>query len=375
MSTTAQIKDRIVNAIVHELKKIDSTFENDALDKSVEEAVATALAGQFKLVEKDIELASKQGCPLTANSKTQHSNGSLEDWGAVKIARQPYPATPGQYTITITGTGTVPAGTQYIDDVTEFVYVLQADVICTGTGTGTVKAVGEGSETVLAVGSSIFAQQKFDGIEDEVIVATVAVEPVDAEDFEDYRNVIVGSFRTTPRGGAIGDYIVWALEVTGVFKAFPYVSSVPTEGLVYIQAPQTTLNPTGIADSTLLTAVKAYLTTKEPMTTGETNVYSVIERAYVVDVVGLTDSSKESAVKTALESYFASKYPFIDGVDDETLRTDRVTLADIYSVVYGAIGTAGVYSITLTANAVPVTDEYLPAGNVGAVTVTFSMVP
>lgn len=375
MSTTAQIKDRIVNAIVHELKKIDSTFENDALDKSVEEAVATALAGQFKLMEKDIELAARQGCPLTADSRTQHSNGSLENWGVVKIARQPYPAAPGQYTITITGTGTVTAGTQYIDDVTEFVYVLQADVVCAGTGTGTVKAVGEGSETVLAVGSSLFAQQKFDGIEDEVIVATVAVEPVDAEDFEDYRDVIVGSFRTTPRGGAIGDYIVWALEVEGVFKVFPYVSSVPTEGNVYIQAHQTTLNPTGVADSTLLTAVKAYLTTKEPMTTGETNVYSVIERAYVVDVVGLTDSSKESAVKTALESYFASKYPFIDGVDDETLRTDRVTLADIYSVVYGAIGTAGVYSITLTANAVPVTDEYLPAGNVGAVTVTFSMVP
>jgi uncharacterized phage protein gp47/JayE len=375
MSTTAQIKDRIVNAIVHELKKIDSTFENDALDKSVEEAVATALAGQFKLVEKDIELASRQGCPLTADSKTQHSNGSLEDWGVVKIARQPNPATPGQYTITITGTGTVTAGTQYIDDVTEFVYVLQSDVICAGTGTGTVKAVGEGSETVLAVGSSLFAQQKFDGIEDEVIVATVAVEPVDAEDYEDYRDVIVGSFRTTPRGGAIGDYIVWALEVTGVFKVFPYVSSVPTEGLVYIQAPQTTLNPTGIADSTLLTAVKAYLTTKEPMTTGETSVYSVIERAYVVDVVGLTDSTKESAVETALEAYFAGKYPFIDGVDDETLRTDRVTLADIYSVVYGAIGTASVYNITLTANAVSVTDEYLPAGNVGAVTVTFSMVP
>lgn len=375
MSTTAQIKDRIVNAIVHELKKIDSTFENDALDKSVEEAVATALAGQFKLMEKDIELVARQGCPLTADSRTQHSNGSLENWGVVKIARQPYPATPGQYTITITGTGTVTAGTQYIDDVTEFVYVLQADVVCAGTGTGTVKAVGEGSETVLAVGSSLFAQQKFDGIEDEVIVATVAVEPVNAEDFEDYRDVIVGSFRTTPRGGAIGDYIVWALEVEGVFKVFPYVSSVPTEGLVYIQAPQTTLNPTGVADITLLTAVKAYLATKEPMTTGETYVYSVIERNYDINVIGLNDSAKEPAVETALEAYFASKYPFIDGVDDETLRTDRVTLADIYSVVYGAIGTASVYSITLTANGVPTTDEYLPAGNVGSVTVTFSMVP
>ena len=125
MTTTAEIRERLKNAIVHELKKADSSFEEDELEKSVEDALSIALSGEFKLLYKGIEEAAKQGCPKTATSKDDSTNGQGENLGVVKLKRLPTPAVPGEYTITITGTGTVSAGTQYVDNETDFVGIAE----------------------------------------------------------------------------------------------------------------------------------------------------------------------------------------------------------------------------------------------------------
>ena len=371
MSTTSEIKERIVNSIIHEIKKIDSSFEEDVLRKSVEDGLSIAIAPEIKQLERGITEAAKQGCPLTASSRNDSSNGQLENWGKIKILRDPDPAVPGEYTITITGTGTVPAGTQYVDDLTGFVYLLQAEVICVVTAVGTVKSVGNAAETTKYPGTVLYSQTTIPGIDSEAVIAAIVTAPEPAEDSEDYREKTVESFSTTPRGGAAGDYRVWGLEVEGVFKVFPY-TFIPTEGIVYIMAPRTDANPYGTADNALKAAVLNYLKLKEPMTTGELYVLSVKNPEYVVEVIGLSDVLKQPLVLPALQTYFSKKYPYIDGVDNEDLRTDRVTKADIFKVVYDAVYPAGVADITVTRSALEITDEFLPMGAIGVPSVTFS---
>jgi len=175
VATTKKIIERIANGIKHEIKKVDDSFENDPSGETVEDAIATATAPSLKLLEKLSDESALQGCPLTATSRNDSSIGQLENWGRVKLLRDPFAPVPGKYTITITGTGTVLAGTQYIDDITEFVYVLQADVVCTGTGTGTVQSVGTGIELVKTVGTKLYSQKRVAGISDEVVIASVSL--------------------------------------------------------------------------------------------------------------------------------------------------------------------------------------------------------
>jgi len=370
MITTRQKIERIANGIKHEIKKVDSSFENDPSGATVEDAIATATAPSFTLLEKGIDEAVLQGCPLTATSKKDSSNGQGEAWGRVKLLRDPFPAVPAEYTITITGTGTVPAGMQYIDNITEFVYLLQADVVCTGTGTGTVKSVGTGIELVKTVGTKLYAQKRITGINEEVVIASVVTLPVEEESFEEYQRKTVESFANTPRGGSVGDYRVWGLTVSGVMRVFPY--NKPASGRIYIQAEITDSNEYGIPTSALLSDVEDEYELHDSMATGELEILPVAQTAYQVEVQGLTDITKQSLILPELKAYFVEKYPYIDPLDDEELRTDLVLKADIYKIVADAVYPASITGIVLRSNSVVINDEYLPEGSIGVPSVIFS---
>jgi hypothetical protein len=195
--------------------------------------------------------------------------------------------------------------------------------------------------------------------------------PADEETTESYKSDVVDAFRVTPRGGAVGDYRIWSLEVSGIFKAFPY-TLIPTEGIVYIMYPRTDINPYGSVTNAKKAEVLAYLQGKEPMTTGETSVLGMNLPQYDVEVVGLSDVTKQSLVLPALQIYFAAKYPFIDGIDNEDLRTDRVTKVDIFEAAYNAVKPAGITDVIVRRAGNVVTDEYLPMGSLGVPAVTFS---
>ena len=371
MSSTFQIKERIANSVIHELKKVDNTISRDPLRKAVEDALSIAIAGEIKLMYKLLEEASRQGCPLTATSSLKSSIGQLENWGRVKLRRDPFPAVPGEYEIEITGTGTIPAGTAYVDDVTEFVYLLIEDVVVDGTATGTVRSVGEGVELVKEIGTTLFTQQRVLGVEDEVTITAILTEPEPAETPEEYLEKILQSFATTPRGGAKGDYIVWGLEVAGTFRIYPYTGVTPNIGNIYVQSNRTEGNPNGIPDEDIVNAVFDYLEVREPMTTGELNVYPINIREYEIEVSGLTDPAKEDLVQPALEEFFRAKFPFISGIDDIDLRTDRITKAEIMKTVFDAVRPAGIADVTVRKSALVITDDTLEQGTIGIPVVSF----
>jgi hypothetical protein len=367
MRSTKDIISSILAGIVNELKKVLPLFrESDPLDKTAEQGFAVAIAPEIKQLERLGTEAAKQGCPLTASSKRDSSIGSLEDWGNLMLERLPDPAVGGRYKATFTGTGTAAAGTQYINQDTGFVYILESNV--SAAGDGIINSVGNEGESVLNVGDELYAQQNT-GLDEIITINEILTYPEDEETTENYRNDVVEAFRITPHGGAKGDYILWAKEVSGVFKAFPYNSV--NSAKLYIMMLRTDDNPDGTPTLDMIEAVEEKLVEKDVMASGEIIVESVTARTYAIEIQDLSDDLKKDAAEEALEDYFNAKYPYISGIDNENLRTDRITKAEILKEVYDAVFPASVSDVVITAGGSAVTDEYLPEGTIAKPEVTF----
>ena len=367
MRTTRSIISSIMASAVNELKKVLPLFkEADPLDKTAEQAVSIAIGPEIKQLERLAIEAAKQGCPLTASSKRDSSIGSIEDWGFLYLQRYPNAAIGGRYKAIFTGTGTAAAGVQYIEQNTGFVFILEAEV--SGAGEGIVQSVGNDGETLLNIDTELFAQQTT-GLDQIIKISEILTYPQDSETVADYLAAVLEAIRITPHGGAKGDYIRWAKEITGIYKVFPYTRI--DSGSIYLMQLRTDDNLTGAVTADQIAAVEAKYLTEDVMASGEIEVLNVLNRIYNITVEGLTDPTKESAVEDALKGYFDAKFPFISGVDNENTRTDRVTKAEIGNVIYQAVFPASFSDVLIEVAGNPVNDEYLPSGTIGTAEVDF----
>lgn len=370
MSTTLEIKNRIVTNIVAEVQAIDPSFQTDPLKKSVENAVAAALAPEFKLIEILNKIVARQGNPLQCDSIEDSAFGTLEAWARIKLDRGKNQATGGTYDLTVTGNGTVSAGVQYVNQVTGFVYLVQADTVITGSGTVEVKSVGTGSDVSLDVGTELFSVRTITGIDNPATVASETTAPTDGESNEELKDTVVQAFRITPRGGARGDYVVWSDEVAGVRQGYPYSGNALNHVTLYIQSES---DPQGVTPSALLTAVETYINGVDPMTAGTLVVISTIPREYNVEVVNLSDASKQTTIETIIDNYFINKRPFVDGVDLQSERKDKIINSEVYAAVQNAILPATFDSLQLSYSGSDVDFEFLPEGTIPKTgTITYS---
>jgi len=360
MSTTAEIVQRIYTVIVAEVQAIDPTFNSDPLKKSVEAAFAKALGPEFKLMELVTQIAAKQGNPLEAYSKTESSIGSLESWGDVKLNRHPDPATGGTYDLTVVGTDTIYAGSKFVNQENSFVYLVQTDTVITGSGTVQVKSSGVGSDVSLNVGDELFSQRSYN-IDDPATVASETTAPTAGETIEEYREDIIQAFRNTPRGGARGDYVVWADEVAGVLKGYSYTGGSPNQMIVYIQDAS---DPQGIAAPALLTDVDDYIKLVQPATAGALTVISTIPREYDIEITNISTSGLDATIEAVIDAYFEDKRPFLNGIDLESERADRIINSEVFAAVQNAILPATFDNLQISFNSVDKNYDTLPDGNI-----------
>lgn len=367
MRTTRDIISSILASLVNELKKVLPLFrESDPLDKTVEQALSVAVAPEIKQLERlGVEVA-KQGCPLTATSKKDSSVGALEEWGNLFMNRLPHSATGGRYKAIFTGTGTALAGIQYLEQNTGYIFILESDVLAAGEGI--IQSVGNEGESVLSVGTELFAQQNTE-LDNIITISEILTYPEDEETSEEYRDDLIESVRITPHGGAKGDYILWSKEVDGVDKVFPYTK--PNTAKIYIASERTDSNPDGEATLELIEDVEENLIDKDVMASGEIEVLSIAVKTYGIEIQGLTDELLEQDIIDAIDEYFRGKVPFVSAIDDEDLRLDRITKAEILKVAYDAVFPESISDVVITSGGSPVTDEYLPEGTYGKAEVTF----
>lgn len=223
---------------------IETAFGNNipSFGKNFLRALTFALAGILKLFYLAIAFLQKNIFVDTADPESQ--GGTLERFGRVKLGRNPFPATAGQYEIVVTGSvgAIIPASTTFKsnDDATNpgKLFILDsAFTLVTNPDTIVVRALEAGVESKMQVGEGMTSTSPLADISRSTTVATETVEPRAAETIEDYRAKALEAYRLESQGGAVGDYRIWSADAQGVKQVYPYSAS-GTDGEVnlYIEA-------------------------------------------------------------------------------------------------------------------------------------------
>ena len=166
------------------------------------------------------------------------------------------------------------------------------------------------------------------------------------EKTELFRRRVLASIRKKAGGGDLSDIREWGEETAGAAAVYPYTGrpwnespelSVPPERTAYVEADED-IDPDGIAPPALLDAVRQSINFtpegKSRQTLGMTDekLYTrSIERIPMyVEIRDLVtppgqDTQVKTAIEAALETYFLSLRPYIDGLDFEGERNDEIT--------------------------------------------------
>lgn len=329
-----------------------------ALVKLVIDALCAVIAGQIKLIYLYIVDVQNNQFPDTAD--TEANGGSLERIGRIYLNRDPFTATEGVYTVTVTGTpGAVINGQITFKSNGNSLnpgnlYILDNAYTMPGaTGTITLRSLNLGLNYLLNVTDQLEATQPIIGVNGTVTVASVVSAPREAEDTEIYRQAILNAIRLEPQGGAKTDYRIWASDAQGVRLVYPYVKN-GEAGTVQVFVEAVTADSTdghGTPDSTLLQDV-ADVIEMDPDTTLPTNdrgrrpiqanVVTLPVTPQPVDVVitGLQVSTPQvvADVLANLNTYLYGIRPYIAGADLPRDKNDLLTAVRLQSVVIDTLG-------------------------------------
>lgn len=210
--------------------------------------MAAVQAAKLKLFY--LAIASVQKNIFVDTADPESIGGTLERFGRVKLNRNPFPATAGEYTVEVTGTigAVIPALTTFKSDDDSLspgkLFILDAEYTLTATtDTITLRALETGVDSKLEVGDTLTATAPIALVNKSAEVTVEVEEPQAAETVADYRQKAIDAYRLEPQGGAATDYRLWAFDAQGVRQAYPYAKTgAANEINLYVEAT--------IADST-----------------------------------------------------------------------------------------------------------------------------
>ncbi len=204
------------------------------------------------------------------------------------------------------------------------------------------------------------------GAETQAEVTIILNTGADEETDDAYRQRILDKIQSIRGGGNAADYRIWSEEVAGVARAYPYAGGIlgsgsPPDRIVYVET-DVSIDPDGLAAAPILAEVRASITansstgiSRQPLGLTDSTLYVVsITRIIIyVQIRGLTvDPAIETQVKadvaTAVELYFRSLRPYIDGLDVASERNDFITALTVGNVVQDILGANGASAETVS---------------------------
>lgn len=346
-----------------------------ALVKFVINAFSGVLAAQIKLLYLyQVDVQNNQ-FPDTAD--TAANGGTLERQGQIYLNRQPFPATAGVFNATVTGsTGAlIPSGTTFKSDGGTLspgnLYATTVDYFLPGaSGIISLTALNAGAGYLLNIADTLTVTAPILGVDASAAISAVTTEPVDAEDPEVYRQLILNAIILQPQGGAKADYRLWSADANGVRLVFPYVKN-GEAGTVQVYVEAVTAESTdghGTPSGGLLAEVEAVLI-MNPDTTIATNyrgrlpiqanleVLAINPVPVDVAITGLsfTNSSIVAAVLANLQAYLYTVRPYIAGCDLPRDQNNLLTTVQLQSTVNDSIGSNNTFiNFTMYVNGVQV---------------------
>jgi hypothetical protein len=329
-----------------------------AFGQNVLRVKAVVLAGQLKLFYLMVALTQKNIFVDTADPES--IGGTLERFGRVKLGRNPFPAVQGQYLVSVTGSAgaVIPASTTFKSDDSSLnparIYQLDTAYTLTGsTGNITVRALVAGIESKLQSGDTLTSTAPLANVNSSVEVVSESVQPLAAENIEEYRAKAIQAYQLEPQGGAPSDYIVWAADAQGVRKTYPYArDGFSNEINVFIEATEAdSTDGRGTPGVAILNEVEEVIefdpNTTQPLTERgrrplglfKANVLPVTTLAVDIEIVnydGLTVEIQTQIFNSVKEAIRQVR-PFVAGADVLANKNDILNVLKIAFMIQDAV--------------------------------------
>ncbi|NDY41242.1 baseplate J/gp47 family protein [Dissulfurirhabdus thermomarina] len=288
------------------------------LRRSVLGVLARVLAGTAHGLYGYLEWISSQIIPDTADSDVLDRWASW--WG---VSRKPAAAASGQVTLTGTDGSVVPAGTalQRADGAE---YTTDADAtISGGSAIVDVTAAAAGQDGNADAGTTLSLVSPVAGVDSSATVATGGLTGgADAETDDDLRARLRLRVQNPPHGGAKADYERWALEVSGVTRAWvlPGWLGAGTVGVAFVRDDDA--DP--IPDAAEVQAVQDHLDAVRPVTAAVTVFAPTPHPVDLTIQLDPNTAAVQAAVQAELEDLFRREAAVEDGTGSGTLRISHV---------------------------------------------------
>ncbi len=260
---------------------------------SVLELLATAYAGVLYLAYKFGAWCYAQIFTATMGKE------------ALKLRAQRYgisvnSATECQAFATATGTDGVVIAAGKLAEIDGNAYAVMDTVVIAGETQVKIKSLLTGENYQLTVGDELKFTTPQIGVNDEICISEIVQNAEDEQTVESLRRQVQQREQNTPQGGAIPDYIGWALEVSGVGEAFVCR---PAAGFVNVYVLTDETDPADrLPNAALRRAVGNYINEPGRLPFGN-NVVSPewAERSFQIEFQNFSTGGNSVEVKAAIE--------------------------------------------------------------------------
>lgn len=318
-------------------------------------------------------VANLQKNVFVDTAEPEAGGGTLERFGRIKLGRNPFPATAGSYSVEVTGDvgAIIEAGTIFRsnDDSTnpEKNFIIDADFeLETSPDIITVRALEAGLDSQMGIGEEMTATIPIAGVDRLATVVAELIEPLAAEDLEDYREKAMNAFRTEPNGGASSDYRIWAADAQGVEQVYAYAKSGATGEInLFIEATLIdSLDGKGTPTAAIINEVEDVVefdpdTTKplnergrRPLGVFQINFLPVTIKEIDIVIAGYVGSTTaiQDLIKATLIEVISQIRPFVAGADILADKNDILDTNKIIGAIIAARPGSVFGAITLNVN-------------------------
>lgn len=339
--TVKQQIDFINKNFVDGIRQKYPDFDVNSQQVNVFNGWSVAFAPAFVAMYDFFVEIARQSTPVDADSyKDNASLGTLESWGSIFLGRFPFVAGRGRYLVEVDGNGEVAIGTVLLNQSTQ--KIATVDNLYTINGKTNIEVTSEevGEAGRLFVGDELVFTQLIEGVNEVAQVKNEIIAPTDGEDIEEYRRKVLQSALIKPRGGSIGDVVLYGLEVDGVANIYPYNGDLLGSAKVYIEA-DASVSPDGLPPQSLIADVKASIESQGNFQAPRIEFLPIVRRAYNVVITGLSDLTKQNLCETLIKEYFSLRRPVIDGVTKSSeVNKNLILQTSIFSEVFNGINPA-----------------------------------
>ena len=347
--------------------------------KSFLRATAAVQAAKLWINYKINAFVQKNSWVDTADPESM--GGSLERFGRVKLNRNPYPATAGQYVVTVTGTigAVIPARTIFKSNDNALnagkLFILDNQYTLVAVSDSiTLRALEIGIDSRLNIGNQLTSTTPISLVNSLAVVSSEAVEPFSSEEIEVYRRKIIESFQLEPQGGSSSDYRLWANEVQGVAQSYPFaVSGQVGQVNLFIEATiEDSTDGQGSASAGLLDDVKdnielpiSGVPARKPVG-NIVNYLSVTPLEVNIEIAGFQGLTTdiENLIEGALTEEIAKIRPFVSAIDIVSKRNDTLNTNKIITTILTTIPGSVFGTITLEVDSVATASKTFAGGEI-----------